>query len=49
MTDVSGRHTITTVPPGSDTLALRYEGEVREGRAVVIPDDGVVESAFVTR
>ena len=49
VTDASGRYTITGVPPGSYTLAVWYEGEVRERRPVVVPDDGEVESAFVIR
>jgi hypothetical protein len=49
VTDEAGRYTITGVPPGSYTLAVWYEGEVRERRAVVVPADGEVESAFVIR
>lgn len=49
VTDVSGHYTITGIAPGSYTLAVWYEGEVRERRTVVVPDDGVVESAFVIR
>ena len=49
VTDAAGRYTIAGVPPGSYTLAVWYEGEVRERRPVAVPDGGEVESAFVIR
>jgi plastocyanin len=50
LTDTSGRFAINGVPPGAYTLAVWHEGEVRETRAVIIPDSGgTVEAAFVVR
>jgi hypothetical protein len=50
VTDTSGRFAITGVPPGAYTLAVWHEGEVRDTRAVVVPDSGgTVEAAFVIR
>jgi hypothetical protein len=50
VTDQAGNFTIAGVPPGSYTLAVWHEGEVRETRAVTIPDSGGdVEAAFVIR
>jgi len=49
VTDASGRYAIAGVPPGSYTLAVWHEGEVRERRSVSVPDNGVVESVFVVR
>jgi len=50
LTDPSGRFAIAGVPPGVYTLAVWHEGEVRETRAVTIPDSGGdVETAFVIR
>jgi len=40
VTDASGRYAIGRVPPGSYTLAAWYEGDVRETRAVVVPENG---------
>jgi plastocyanin len=50
VTDQAGNFTIAGVPPGSYTLAVWHEGEVRDTRAVTIPDSGGdVEAAFVIR
>ncbi|MEI6669539.1 MAG: carboxypeptidase regulatory-like domain-containing protein [Acidobacteriota bacterium] len=50
VTDVAGRYRIGRVPPGSYTLAVWYEGEVRETRPAVVPDaGGDVIADFVVR
>jgi hypothetical protein len=50
VTDQAGSFAIAGAPPGSYTLAVWYEGEVRETRTVTIPHSGgVVEAAFVIR
>jgi hypothetical protein len=50
VTDRAGTFTIAGVPPGSYTLAVWHEGEVRETRAVTVPDSGgAVDAAFVIR
>jgi plastocyanin len=50
LTDSSGRFAITGVPPGTYTVAVWHEGEVRETRTVTIPESGGdVEAAFVVR
>ncbi|MCU0249967.1 MAG: carboxypeptidase regulatory-like domain-containing protein [Vicinamibacterales bacterium] len=50
VTDQAGAFTIAGVPPGSYTLAVWHEGEVRETRTVTIPDaGGAVDAAFVIR
>jgi len=50
VTDQAGSFAIAGVPPGSYTLAVWHEGEVRETRTVTIPPSGgVVEAAFVIR
>jgi plastocyanin len=50
LTDTSGRFAINGVPPGTYTLAVWYEGEVRETRAVTIPEGGgTVEAVFAIR
>jgi plastocyanin len=50
VTDASGRFAINVVPPGTYTLAVWHEGEVRETRTVTIPDSGGdVDAAFVIR
>lgn len=47
-TDAAGRYRIDGVPPGRYTLAVWNEGEVRETRPVVVPEEGgVVELSFV--
>jgi plastocyanin len=50
VTDDAGRYAIDRVPPGSYTLTVWYEGEVRETRTVVVPESGgSIEAAFVVR
>lgn len=50
VTDPAGHFTITGVPPGTYTVAVWHEGEVRETRAVTVPEaGGAVEAAFVIR
>jgi len=50
VTDRSGAFTISGVPPGSYALAVWHEGEVRETRAVTVPDSGgIIETAFAIR
>jgi hypothetical protein len=50
VTDQAGTFSIAGVPPGSYTLAVWHEGEVRDTRAVTIPDSGgAVDAAFVIR
>jgi Carboxypeptidase regulatory-like domain len=48
ITDAAGRYRIDAVPPGRYTLAVWNEGEVRQTRPVVVPEEGgVVEQSFV--
>jgi plastocyanin len=50
VTDGAGRYSITRVPPGAYTLAVWYEGDVRETRSVVVPErGGDVVADFVIR
>jgi hypothetical protein len=50
ITDHEGSFAITGVPPGSYTLAVWHEGEVRETRTVTISESGVaIDTAFVIR
>ena len=50
VTDQAGTFTIAGVPPGSYTLAVWHEGEVRDTRTVTIPEaGGAVDAAFVIR
>jgi hypothetical protein len=50
VTDQAGAFTIAGVPPGSYTLAVWHEGEVRDTRTVTIPEaGGAVDAAFVIR
>jgi plastocyanin len=50
VTDDAGRYAIGHVPPGSYTLTVWYEGDVRESRTVVVPDSGgAIDAAFVVR
>ena len=50
VTDAAGRYEIARVPPGSYTLSVWHEGDVRETRAIVIPEaGGPVEAGFVIR
>jgi plastocyanin len=39
-TDASGRYRIDGVPPGTYTLAVWHEGEVRSSRTVRMPEEG---------
>jgi hypothetical protein len=50
VTDEEGRYAIGPVPPGSYTLTVWYEGEVRETRTIAVPNSGgTVDAAFVVR
>jgi plastocyanin len=50
VTDQAGSYSISGVPPGTYTLALWHEGEVRETRAVTLPEaGGTIEADFVVR
>ena len=50
VTDQAGNYAIGGVPPGSYTMAVWHEGEVRETRAVTMPDAGATIGAdFVVR
>jgi plastocyanin len=50
VTDKGGAFTIPGIPPGSYTLAVWHEGEVRDTRAVTIPESGgTIEAAFAIR
>jgi plastocyanin len=50
VTDKAGTFSITGVPPGTYTLAVWHEGDIRDTRAVTIPDaGGTVEAAFTIR
>jgi len=50
VTDQAGAFTIAGVPPGSYTLAVWHEGEVRDTRTVTVPEaGGAVDAAFVIR
>jgi plastocyanin len=50
VTDRAGAYTIGRVPPGTYTLAVWHEGEVRETRAVTISDAGAaIDADFVIR
>ncbi|HEY7513725.1 MAG TPA: carboxypeptidase regulatory-like domain-containing protein [Vicinamibacteria bacterium] len=48
-TDAEGRYRIDDVPAGAYTLAAWNDGEVRESRAVRVPEGGTVELDFVVR
>ncbi len=48
-TDSEGRYRIDDVPGGTYTLAAWNDGEVRETRAVRVPEGGTVEQDFVVR
>jgi plastocyanin len=48
-TDAEGRYRIDDVPPGAYTLAAWNDGEVRETRAVRVPEGGTAEIDFVVR
>jgi len=48
--DRTGNFAITGVPPGSYSLAVWHEGDVRETRALTIPESGgTLEAEFVIR
>jgi plastocyanin len=50
VTDAGGRYWIDRVPPGSYTVAVWYEGSVRERRSVMLRDDGdVMDADFIVR
>jgi plastocyanin len=50
VTDEAGRYVIGRVPPGSYTLTVWYEGDVREARTIVVPESGgTVDAAFAVR
>jgi len=50
VTDEEGRYAIGPVPPGSYTLTVWHEGEVRETRTIAVPNSGgTVDAAFVVR
>jgi plastocyanin len=50
VTDEAGSYAITGVPPGSYRLAVWHEGEVRETRAVTMPEAGTtIDADFVIR
>jgi plastocyanin len=50
VTDAAGHYEIAHVPPGAYTLTVWHEGEVRETRAIVVPETGgPVEAGFVIR
>ncbi len=50
ITDPAGRYQMSQVPPGAYTLNVWHEGEVRETRAVVVPEAGGTTVAdFVVR
>jgi plastocyanin len=50
VTDQAGTYSIAGVPPGTYTLAVWHEGEVRETRPVTVPDTGgTIEADFVVR
>jgi plastocyanin len=46
-TDTEGRYRIDNIPPGSYTVVAWHEGEQRDARTVVVPEDGgLVEQDF---
>lgn len=50
VTDRAGAFSIGRVPPGTYTLAVWHEGEVRDTRAVTVPDAGAaIDASFVIR
>ena len=50
VTDKGGAFAIPGIPPGSYTLAVWHEGEVRDTRAVTIPESGgTIETTFAIR
>lgn len=50
VTDQAGNYAISGVPPGTYTLAVWHEGEVRETKVVTLPDaGGTIDADFVVR
>jgi hypothetical protein len=49
VTDNEGGYRIDQVPPGTYTLVLWYEGNVRESRTVVVTDAAAADADFVVR
>jgi len=50
VTDRAGAFTISGVPPGTYTLAVWHEGDVRETRSVTVSEPGAaIEASFVIR
>ncbi len=50
VTDAGGRYSIDHIPPGSYTVAVWHEGNVRETRVVIVPEaGGTVDATFVIR
>jgi len=47
VTDLDGRYTLPTVPPGTYTVVGWYEGEPRVTRSVVVPASGWAEADLV--
>ena len=45
-TDAEGRYRIERVPPGTYTIIAWNEGDIRESKQVVVPDNAVVEADF---
>jgi plastocyanin len=47
VTDIEGRFSLGSVPPGTYTVVAWYEGEARAQRAVTVPPGGTVDLEFV--
>jgi plastocyanin len=47
VTDIEGRFSLASVPPGTYTVVAWYEGEARAQRAVTVPPGGIVDLEFV--
>jgi plastocyanin len=48
-TDGEGRYRIPDVPPGTYSLVVWHEGEVRQSRPVQVPESGSVDADFTVR